>query len=311
MSPLQETLDEYLAMRRALGHKLCLAGRLLQQFVTFADLAGAAYVTTDLALAWVSQSGGAQLSERARRLGMVRRFARYCGALDPRTVVPPPGLLPHRYQRPTPYIYRDEEISRLLDAARQLSSATGLRPHTYATLFGLYAVTGMRCREPLQLDRGDVDLVNGVLTIRGAKFGKSRYVPLHVSAQCALNSYATWRDRLCRHPASASFFVSDCGARLTHWSVRRTFVQLSHQIGLRGAGDSRGPRLHDLRHRMAVNTLLGWYRDGVDVERRLPELSTYLGHAHITDTYWYLTATPELLRQALFRVEPSEQEALP
>jgi integrase len=311
MSPLQETLDEYLAMRRALGHKLCLAGRLLQQFVTFADLAGAAYVTTDLALAWVSQSGGAQLSERARRLGMVRRFARYCGALDPRTVVPPPDLLPHRYQRPTPYIYRDEQISRLLDAARQLSSATGLRPHTYATLFGLYAVTGMRCQEPLQLDRGDVDLVNGVLTIRGTKFGKSRYVPLHVSTQCALNSYATRRDRLCRNPDSPSFFVSDCGARLTHWSVRSTFVKLSQQIGLRCVGDSRGPRLHDLRHRLAVNTLLSWYRDGVDVERRLPELSTYLGHAHITDTYWYLTATPELLRQALLRVEPSEWEALP
>jgi integrase/recombinase XerD len=184
MSPLRETLDEYLAMRRALGHKLCRAGRLLQQFVAFADLAGATYVTTDLALAWVGQPCGAALAERARRLGIVRRFAQYCGALDSRTIVPPQGLLPHRYQRPTPYIYRDEEISRLLDAAQQLSSSTGLRPHTYSTLFGLYAVTGMRCREPLQLDRDDVDLVNGVLTIRGAKFGKSRYVPLHVSSQC-------------------------------------------------------------------------------------------------------------------------------
>ena len=153
--------------------------------------------------------------------------------------------------------------------------------------------------------------MNGVLTIRGTKFGKSRYVPLHVSTQCALNSYATRRDRLCRNPDSPSFFVSDCGTRLTHWSVRSTFVKLSRQIGLRVADDSRGPRLHDLRHRMAVNTLLGWYRDGVDVERHLPELSTYLGHAHITDTYWYLTATPELLRQALLRVEPSEREALP
>ena len=137
MSPLRETLDEYLAMRRALGHKLCRAGRLLQQFVAFADLAGATYVTTDLALAWVSQPCGAALAERARRLGIVRRFAQYCGALDSRTIVPPQGLLPHRYQRPTPYIYRDEEISRLLDAAQQLSSSTGLRPHTYSTLFGL------------------------------------------------------------------------------------------------------------------------------------------------------------------------------
>jgi integrase len=169
----------------------------------------------------------------------------------------------------------------------------------------------MRCNEALQLDRDDVDLVNGVLTIRGAKFGKSRYVPMHASTQCVMNAYATCRDRLCRSPDSPSFFVSDRGGRLTHWSVRCTFVKLSHQIGLRGAGDSRGPRLHDLRHRMAVNTLLGWYRNGVDVERRLPELSTYLGHAHITDTYWYLTATPELLQQALLRLEPSEREALP
>ena len=181
MSPLQETLDEYLAMRRALGHKLCLAGRLLQQFVTFADLAGAAYVTTDLALAWVSQSGGAQLFPNGpvawglvRQLRTLLRCAQTRGLLCRRTT-----CFPHRYQRPTPYIYRDEQISRLLDAARHYSSATGLRPHTYATLFGLYAVTGMRCQEPLQLDRGDVDLVNGVLTIRGTKFGKSRYVPLH------------------------------------------------------------------------------------------------------------------------------------
>lgn len=130
MSPLRETLDEYLAMRRALGHKLCRAGRLLQQFVAFADLAGATYVTTDLALAWASQPCGAALAERARRLGIVRRFAQYCGALDSRTIVPPHGLLSYRYRRPTPYIYRDEEISRLLGAAQQLSSSTGLRPHT-------------------------------------------------------------------------------------------------------------------------------------------------------------------------------------
>jgi len=261
-------------------------------------------------LTWARQPAPAQPTQWANRPGTVRRFALYCSANDPRTTVPSSDLLPHRYHRPDPYLYRDEEIARLLEAARRLPSATGLRPHTFTTLFGLYAACGLRANEPLRLDRDDVDLMNGVLTIRGAKFGKSRYVPLHVSAQSALNSYASLRDRLCRHPASASFFVSDCGARLTHWSVRRTFVQLSHQIGLRGAGDSRGPRLHDLRHRMAVNTLLGWYRDGVDVERRLPELSTYLGHAHITDTYWYLTATPELLRQALFRMEPSEREDL-
>jgi integrase len=199
----------------------------------------------------------------------------------------------------------------LLDAARQLPSVTGLRPHTYATLFGLYAATGMRCSEPLQLNRDDVDLADGVLTIHGTKFGKSRYVPLHISAQGALQHYATRRDRLCPTPDCPSFFLSERGTRLSQWSVRWTFVKLSRQIGLRGASDSRGPRLHDLRHRLAVSTLLHWHRRGVDVERHLPALSTYLGHAHITDTYWYLTATPELLRYALRRVERSERGIRP
>lgn len=311
MNPLQTALDEYLAMRRALGHKLCWDGQLLQQFVVFAGQAAADFITTDLALAWATHRPVVQSAEWTRRLMVVRLFARYCSARDSRTVVPPPGLLPYRYQRPAPYIYRDDEIARLLDAARQLPSATGLRPRTYATLFGLYAVTGMRCKEPLQLDRDDVDWVNSVLTVRGTKFGKSRYVPLHPTTQQALQEYAACRDRLCPNPDGPSFFVSDRGTRLTHWGVRATFVSLSHQTGLRSAGDSHGPRLHDFRHRMAVNTLLRWYRDGVDVERHLPELSTYLGHAHITDTYWYLTATPELLQHAMLRLEQPELEILP
>ena len=310
MSPLHEALDEYLVARRALGHRLRLPGRLLQRFVAFADSFGASYITTEVALAWAMQPAKAQPAQWANRLAMVRRFARYCSALDPRTAVPPPDLLPHRYRRPSsPYIYRDEEITRLIDAAKRLSSTIGLRPQTYATLFGLYAATGMRCSEPLRLDRGDADLVNGVLTVRDTKFGKSRYVPLHPSTQHALQAYASCRDRLCPKPISPSFFLSERGTRLTEWAVRRTFVKLSRDIGLRGADDSRGPRLHDLRHRLAVTTLLRWYRDGVDAERHLPELATYLGHSHITDTYWYLTATPELMQQALLRFEKSQAEA--
>jgi integrase len=308
MSTLQSLLNEYLTARRALGHKLRLPGRLLQRFVTFADLAGAAYITRELALEWATQPADAQPAQWANRLAMVRRFARYCSATDPRTIVPPPDLLPHQYRRPAPYIYRDEEITRLLDAARQLPCVTGLRSQTYATLFGLYVTTGMRCNEPLRLNRDDVDLVNGVLTVRDTKFGKSRYVPVHPSTLCAMQRYASARDRLFPNPTSQSFFLSERGTRLTEWCVRWTFVKLSREIGLRGAGDSRGPRLHDLRHRLAICTLLRWYRDGVDVERHLPELATYLGHAHITDTYWYLTATPELLRYALLRVEQTEPE---
>lgn len=307
MSTLQTALDEYLAVHRALGVKLRLSGRLLQRFVDFAGRAGADYITAELALAWATQPAAAQPAQWANRLGMVRRFALYCSASDPRTVVPAPDLLPHRYYRPKPYLYRDDEIRRLLDAAWRLPPVDGLRPHTFATLFGLYVATGLRANEPLRLDRDDVDLVNGVLTIRDSKFGKSRYVPVHPSTQRALQRYAERRDRRCHDLATPSFFVSDRGTRLTEWCVRWTFVKLSREIGLRGADDSRGPRLHDLRHRLAITTLLRWYRRGVDVERELPRLSTYLGHAHVTDTYWYLTATPQLLHCALRRVERSKQ----
>jgi integrase/recombinase XerD len=312
MSALQEILDEYLAARRALGHKLRLAGRLLQRFVTFADSAGATYITAEIALAWAMQPVKAQPAQWANRLAMVRRFARYCHAIEPRTIVPPDDLLPHRYRRPSsPYIYRDSEIAALIEAAKRLPSSSGLRPQTFATLFGLYAATGMRCSEPLRLDRSDVDLANGVLTVRDTKFGKSRYVPVHPSTQQALRTYAMCRDRRFPNPVSPSFFLSERGTRLTEWAVRWTFVKLSREIGLRGADDAHGPRLHDLRHSLAVATLLRWYRDGVDVERHLPQLATYLGHGHITDTYWYLTATPELLQQALLRVEQSQSGGLP
>ena len=307
MSRLQTALDEYLAVRRALGYKLYGSGLLLQQFVEFAEQAGAAYITTDLALKWATQPADARQTWWAMRLGAVRRFAQYCSSHDPRTRVPPPDLLPYPYVRVSPHIYRDEEIRHLLKAARQLPSTVGLRPHTYATLFGLYVATGLRTSEPLRLDRDDVDLVHGVLTIRDTKFGKSHYVPVHPSTQRALKYYARNRDRLCPSPGSASFFLSDHGRRLSDDIVRWTFIRLSRQIGLRKAGDSRGPRIHDFRHRLAITTLTRWHRRGVDVERHLPELSTFLGHAHITDTQWYLTATPQLLRFALKRVERSER----
>ena len=311
MSSSSKALDEYLAVRRALGYKLLLEGRLLRRFIEFAKHARADYITTELALKWATQPAHAQPCQWANRLGMVRRFARYCRPDDPRTVVPPPDLLPHQYRRVAPYIYSDQEIIRLLKAARQLPSTIGLRPHTYATLFGLYAATGLRANEALHLRRDDVDLLHGVLTIRDSKFGKTRYVPVHASTQCALQGYARLRDRLCRIPASPHFFLSDRGTRVTYDMLRWTFVKLSHQIGLRAPGDSHGPVLHGLRHRLAIQTLVTWYRRGIDVERHLPELSTYLGHAHITDTQWYLTATPQLLRAALKRVERSERRARP
>lgn len=311
MSKLRSALKEYLALRRALGYKLYRAGLLLHQFVAFAERAGATYITTDLALKWATHPTKARPMWWASRLGVVRQFAQYCSGLDPRTVVPPPGLLPNAYRRVPPRLYKDEQIKALLKAAKRLPSQVGLRPHTYATIFGLYVATGLRTSEALRLDRTDVDLVNGVLTIRDTKFGKARYVPVHPTTRVVLQRYARVRDRLCPHPMGPRFFLSDQGRRVSADMVRWTFIRLSRHIGLRDADDSRGPRIHDLRHRLAISTLTRWHRRGVDVERHLPELCTFLGHAHITDTQWYLTATPELLRHALRRVERGERKLQP
>jgi integrase len=195
-------------------------------------------------------------------------------------------------------LYSNEEIRKLLQAARRLPSDHGLRGSTYYSLLGLLAVAGLRISEARNLQTEDVDLKNDVLTIRGTKFGKCRLVPIHPSTRKVLSDYAFRRDRfLGRRPAT--FFVSSRGTRLDGAEIRRTFYSLSRQIGLRGPTDSHGPRLHDFRHRFAVETLVQWYRSGQDVERRLPALSTYLGHVHVADTYWYLSASPELMGLAV------------
>jgi integrase/recombinase XerD len=303
MTLLRKAVDDYLAMRRALGFELRLAGGMLRHFASFLERQGASHVTTDLALRWAKRPVGVQPAQWANRLGVVRRFAQFLSASDQRTEIPPVGLLPFRYQRKPPYIYRDEEIERLLRAAHRIHSSTGQRAASYSTLIGLLAVTGLRISEALGLDDRDIDLTEGVLAIRRTKFGKSRLVPLHPSTTCALRRYMRARDRILPVRPTDAFFVGEQGRRLTEWTVRWTFIKLSREIGLRGPTDRRGPRLHDLRHRLAVRTLIGWYRKGVDVERRLPILSTYLGHGHVTDTYWYLTAVPELLRLAADRFE--------
>jgi len=303
MSGLRKALEEYLAVRRALGFKLRLAGAALEKFVSFLDQERAAVITTELALRWAMQPAEVQPEQWANRLSMVRGFALYRSGTDPKTEIPPQGLLPYRYRRKRPYIYNDSEIRQLLKAAERLPSATGLRAKAYSTLFGLLAVTGMRISEVIGLDDGDVDWADGVLTVRESKFGKSRLVPMHPSTRGALRQYARSRNRIYPKPKSQSFFVSDRGVRLTDCTVRWTFVRLSHQIGLRSPSDRRGPRLHDFRHRFAVQTLTDWYRGGVDVEKHMAELAAYLGHAHVTDTYWYLTATPELLRLAATRLD--------
>lgn len=303
MIPLHRGVEEYLTMRRSLGFKLVNMGYNLRHFVSFMEQQHATVITTALALRWAQLPQQVQPAHVAARLSFVRSFARYWSATDPRTEIPPVGLLPCAWRRAIPYIYSQSEIQQLLKAATKLSPQRGLRPWTYYTLFGLMAVTGMRIGEVVRIDRADVDLTERLLTIHLTKFSKSRLIPLHPSTVRKLAHYAQLRDQLHGRPSSTRFFLSNQGRSLTECMVRWTFVKLSRQVGLRTAGQSSGPRVHDLRHRFAVETLLHWYRSGLDVEPRLPVLATFLGHAHVTDTYWYLSAVPELLALTKNRLE--------
>lgn len=313
MSTLADALQEYLALRRALGTKLKSNEYPLRRFVEFAEREGADVVTTDLVLRWTGSQSRASLATRGARFGDVRRFAAWLSATDPRTQVPPRDLLPSRFPRTPPYIYTDAEVASLIETAARLRSRKGLRGLTYAALFGTLAATGLRISEAVALDRDDVDLADGVLAVRHAKLGKARFVPLHESARAALSTYARHRDRVLRHAGTPAFFVAESGRRVKAFSAQDNFAVVSRVVGLRTpAGRARrghGPRLHDLRHRLAVRTLVRWYREGRDVEREIPRLSTYLGHAHLTDTYWYLEAVPELLELATERVSRPPEAA--
>jgi integrase len=315
MRPLHTAAEEYLALRRGLGVTSRTPAALLRRFVAFVEAADRDVITRELAVQWAMLPATAQPATWAWRLGIVRRFAAWRQAADPQTEVPPAGLLPHRYHRRRPYVYRDDEIASLLATARRLPSPRGLRALTYTTLFGLLAAAGLRISEALNLDRADLHFDAALLTIRRTKFGKSRLVPLHPSTIDALRGYDAARDRVHPHPGTPAFFVSERGRRLTGDSARHTFAVVSHQAGLRrsspGRRHGRGPRLHDLRHRFAATTLLQWYRAGRAVERDLPLLATYLGHVHVQDTYWYLEALPDLLTTVATRLSRPCPERLP
>jgi site-specific recombinase XerD len=302
---LAKAMHDYVALRRALGFKMVEVAYRLDDFARFARRERASRVTVDLAVRWAKLPANVQPATWATRLRIVRQFAEYLRTIDPRTEIPPRGLLPGKYQRKPPYLYGDAEIQRLLQAAWTMRSPTGLRAWTYVTLLGLLTVTGMRISEALALDRRDVDVREGVLAVRRTKCRKERLVPVHETTRVALLRYGRMRDRVHPHRKTEAFLVSEDGLRLNQCSVREIFVRLSRAIGIRTrlGRFGHGPRLHDLRHRLAVTTLMRWYRSGVDVERRLPVLSTYLGHTKVSDTYWYLEAIPDLLRLALVRVE--------
>lgn len=301
MSELRSALRDYLRVRRALGHKLNQSERLLGQFVSYCEQAGISTVTTAVAVAWATLPIGADPSWWGQRLSMVRCFATWLQTLDPATEVPPTDILTGRPRRAVPYLYTDAEVSAIMAAASRLRSP--IQRHTYRALVGLLAVTGLRVGELIRLDRDDVCLGSGLVRVIRSKFNKSREVPLHPGSVKALQRYVQHRDRLCPRPRSESFFLSTVGTRLTYSRVRSTFQKLAREAGLRPRSGVCRPRIHDLRHSLACKILIGWYRDGVDVQARLPLLSTWLGHIKPESTYWYLSAVPELLGLASRRLE--------
>ncbi len=297
MNALEIHVDDYLRLRRTLGHDLDETGRLLRRFAAELDAAGVTHVTTQLAVRWaLAPRVSTPSSVPATRYRAVRGFARYMAGIDPRTEIPPAGLIRRPRSRRSPFIYTDEELLALLAQARA-SIPQPLRAATMHTLIGLLAASGLRVGEALRLDRGDIDWSDGVLHVRQSKFGKSRLVPLSPSVLEALERYAQLRDRVRPARAGESFFVSLRGTRVIHECVWKTFRGLCEGAGV-GAGSSVRPTIHDLRHRFAVRVLLSWYQQGVDVQPRLAWLSTYLGHRDPVSSYWYLSAAPELLAHA-------------
>lgn len=294
MSRLHVAVVKYLETRRALGFKLERHGALLPHFADYLRAHRSPIITTRLAADWARQSPDGQPAWWAQRLSIVRGLAKYLQAEDPRHEVPPANLIPCRWRRAVPVLFSTSEIASLLRAARHLPSPQ--RAATYETLFGLLAATGMRIGEAIRLDREDVDWNLQLVVVRKSKFGKSREVVLHPSVMSALQRFARVRDTHHPRPRSSRFFLSLAGTPLIHTHVHETFRGL-----VRTAGVRRG-RPHHLRHSFAVRTLLRWHHEGVDVDSRMPRLSTYLGHSEPASTYWYLTASPELMAIACSRL---------
>jgi integrase/recombinase XerD len=295
-------------MRRALGFKLTAQGGHLISFVRFCEERSADHVTADLAVEWATQAGRGSGDEvyQARKLDTVRIFARHLRALDPATEVPPEDVLSRRQGRVPPYLYSPGEISALMSAADGL--APPMRAATWRTLIGLLSVTGMRQGEAYRLSRDDVDLVAGTAVIRDSKFSKSRMMFLHPTAVAALQAYEKARDAAFPEPETDTFLVNSRGRPLDGHNLPHTFAPLAAAAGIKAPPGQRAARLHDLRHVFTVATLLDWYRDGGDVQARLPVLSTWLGHVDPKSTYWYLQAVPELLALAASRLDAAGAE---
>jgi integrase len=294
---------DYLSCRRKLGVELLREGSLLLNFAHFADHAGhIGPLTQDLAESWACISRTSQIN-RARRLAIVRRFAQYRRQFDSDIQIPQRGLLGRTTRRLSPHIYSAEEIEGLLAATAELTSKNGLRSATYEAFFGLIAATGLRLSEAIHLKRSDVDLADGILTIRHTKYAKTRVVPLHPSATKALRRYARCRDQKIPAPANDFFFLSARGAALDSRTVEYTFGRLRKRLGWIGRGSYPFPRIMDMRHSFICRRLVSWYKQGINVDNAILALATYVGHTEVTATYWYITGVPDLMALASQRFQ--------
>lgn len=313
MKELTREIDEYLRLRRGMGFKLEVDETHLRRFAEFLAERKASYITTQLALAFACEKVEVGAVGRVGRLVSIRGFARHLHAFEPKHEIPPAGLIRRAKPRAKPRLCSQSELRRLLAAALDVTATEtrGLRPWTLHALFGLLAVTGMRVGEVIALHRTDVNWEDGVITVRGGKFGKSRMVPVHCTTLKVLREYAHRRDRHLRRgwrgekvsDAGDLFFVSNRGTALSSGWLRASLRVLLQRSGMTGPGRPN-MRIHDLRHRFAVETLLKWYRQkNCDVEAHLPALSTFLGHVNVEATYWYLSSTPALCAATTSRLE--------
>lgn len=302
MSRLRTAAKDYLTMRRTLGFKLTSQGRLLMEFISFCEQRGLEHVRSDAAICWATNppNGGQDRVYHARRLMVVRSFARHLAAIDPATQIPPPDVLSYHYRRVTPHVFTTQQIQALMGAADGLRPA--MRAATWRMLLGLLAVTGMRISEACNLNVDDIDQ-GGAVRIVNSKFNKSRQVWLHPTTLDALAVYRRQRQILCPSSTGPALLINSYGSRLKPDTAPHIFAQLVDAAGIVARPGQRRPRLHDIRHSVAVWTLMDFYRDGGDVQARLPLLSTWLGHADPKSTYWYLQAVPELLTLAAGRLE--------
>lgn len=288
---LSKLVRVYLELRRAAGFELKKLERNLCGFARFASERGDTHVKAQTVMDWITGKTSSP-DERIRRLKDIIRFALFAKAEDPRHEIPPDGVFGRRKHRPAPFIYSQQDIGRLVQAAARLGPAGSLRPHTYTTLFGLLAVTGLRISEALAL-RFDEVTPDGLI-IRDSKFHKSRLVPLHQTTMAALHNYIERRKRI--GGADSHLFVSQLGNSLHYSGVYYVFRQLLKNIGLDSGAFPRRPRIHDLRHSFAVTALQACPEGRDNVGRHIRALSTYLGHTGVSNTYWYLQATPHLMR---------------